>query len=124
MTELTEAVKRHGDFESDDEVRTATRAVLVALGKRIARGEAEDVADYLSGDPSEWILPGEGDGPTSLSVDEFVAYVAEEADSDQDHAWEYAEAVLGGLSDTIPEAEFRGITSQFPPEYDRLLVET
>jgi uncharacterized protein (DUF2267 family) len=124
MTELIEAVRRHADFDSEAEARTATRAVLAALGRRIARGEAEDVADHLAGDPADWILPVEADGPTSLSVDEFVAFVAEEADADQDDAWEYVEAVLGGLSDVLPEAEFRGITSQFPPEYDRLLVET
>ncbi|MFB6269853.1 MAG: DUF2267 domain-containing protein [Halobacterium sp.] len=124
MTELIEAVTRHGDIDSGEEARTATRAVLVALGKRIARGEAEDIAAHLSGDPADWVVQGDGDGPTSLSVDEFVAYVAEEADTDTDRAWEYVEAVLGGFSDVLTEAEFRGITSQFPPEYDRLLVET
>ncbi|GAA0285606.1 DUF2267 domain-containing protein [Halobacterium noricense] len=94
---------------------------------RIARGEAEDIADHLAGDPANWILRTEADGPTSLSVDEFVAFVAfvaEEANADEDDAWDYVEAVLGGLSDVLPEVEFRGITSQFPPEYDRLLVET
>lgn len=124
MTELIEAVRRHADFDSEAEARTATRAVLAALGRRIARGEDVDIADHLTGDPADWVVPAEAGGPTSLSVDEFVAFVAEEADTDKDDAWEYVEAVLGGLSDVLPEAEFRGITSQLPPEYDRLLVET
>lgn len=124
MTELIDAVRRHGDFDSEEQARTATRAALAALGRRIARGEAVDVATHLDGDPADWLLPPEGDGPKSLSVEEFVAFVADRADADEDDAWEYAEAVLGGLSDVVPDAEFRGVTTQFPPEYDRLLVET
>lgn len=123
MTELIDAVRRHGDFDSEDEARVATRAALAALGRRIARGEAVDVATRLGGDPADWLLPPEGDGPKSLSVEEFVAFVADRADADGDEAWEYAEAVLGGLSDVLPDAEFRDVTSQFPAEYDRLLVE-
>lgn len=123
MSALIEAIQRHGDIETDDEARTAARATLSALGKRIARGEAEDVADHLDGDPADWVVPSESDGPISLSVDEFVAWVADEAAVDEGRAWEHVEAVLGGLSDTLPESEFEGITSQFPPEYDRLLVE-
>lgn len=123
MSELIEAIQRHGDIETDDEARTAARATLPALGKRIASGEAEDVATHLEGDPADWVVPDESDGPVSLSVDEFVTWVAEEADVDDDRAWEYVEAVLGALADVLPKSEFQGITSQFPPEYDRLLVE-
>lgn len=123
MSERIEAIQRHGDLESDEEARTATRTAIAALGKRIARGEAEDIAAYLEGDPADWVVPEESDGPVSLPVDEFVAWVAEEADVDEDRGWEYVEAVLGALSDTLPESEFEATTSQFPPEYDRLLVE-
>lgn len=123
MSELIEAIQRHGDIESDEEARTAARATLQALGKRLARGEAEDIAAHLDGDPADWVVPEGSDGPVSLPVDEFVAWVADEADVDQDRGWEYVEAVLGALSDTLPEPEFEGITAQFPPEYDRLLVE-
>lgn len=128
MTAFIDAVRRHGDFESDDEAHTAAHATLTVLGKRIARGEAEDIATHLPDDLADAITPAdtEPDEPIQLSHDEFVADVAAEAhldDTETDRAYDYVEATLGALSDTLPDDEFTGITSQLPPSYDRLLVE-
>lgn len=121
MAPFIEVVRRHGEFDSDDEARRAARASLTALGERIAHGEAEDVAAHLSDEAADWVTT---DGPaTSLSAEEFVALVADRADADRDRAYDYVEATFGALSDRIPEAEFEGVVTQLPPSYDPLLVE-
>ncbi|WP_435095654.1 DUF2267 domain-containing protein [Halarchaeum sp. P4] len=126
MSAFIDALERHGDFETDDEARVAARATLTVLGKRIARGEAEDVADYLPDEFADAVVPDEPAEPVELSHEEFVAQVADVAslaETESDRAYDYVEATFGALADVLPDEEFEGITSQLPPGYDRLLVE-
>jgi uncharacterized protein (DUF2267 family) len=56
-----------------------------------------------------------------MSLDEFVARVAEREGVDPDEAREHARAVLTTLRESIPDREVFDIVAELPLEYDQLL---
>lgn len=116
-------VERYGEFESTERARDATQATLDVLGTRIARGEAESIAEHLPDQAGDWLIPHQEQEPRSLGVEEFVEYVASQTDVPTHEAWDDTEAVLAALIEQVPEKDARGIVTELPPEYGRLFAQ-
>jgi uncharacterized protein (DUF2267 family) len=104
--------------------RRATEAVLETLAERISAGEVDDLVARL---PRELHAPLKvGSGLSSgvarkMSLDEFVARVAEREGVPPADALEHTRAVLTALREAVGE-EFFDVTSQLPDEYARVLA--
>lgn len=114
------AVQKRAGLDSEPEALDVTRAVLTALGERLSRGEAEDLAVYLPSDVEDAIL--EDRLETDYSAEEFVERVAELGKWEEETAREYAEAVLTTLAEVAREEEIQRALDQLPSGYDDLLA--
>jgi uncharacterized protein (DUF2267 family) len=107
------------------EPHRVSEAVLETLAERIAGGEADDVAE---GVPRELRQPLErgrertGGKAQRMSLDEFVARIAEREDVTHEQALDHARAVFATLRETLTDKEFSGLLSELPRGYyDALL---
>lgn len=100
----------------------ATRATLHVLGQRLTRGEAKDVAAYLHGDASDWILDADHDDAGDFGTQEFLDRVADRAGVTDERARGYVEAVSGVLADVVPDRELERAAAQIPAEYGEILA--
>jgi uncharacterized protein (DUF2267 family) len=108
----------------EDTAWNATQAVLETLAERIAGGEVDDLIPHLPlqlHPPLKRGKEGSGGKATRMSLDEFVARVAEREGVDPDEAREHARAVLTTLRESIPDREVFDIVAELPLEYDQLL---
>lgn len=105
----------------DDNVETATAATLSVLGRRLSKGEAEDIAAYLHGDAAEWLIQADSTDPEDIAPDEFLTEVAATADVDTDEARAYVTAVSETLDDVVPDRELDRAMAQLPDSYTNFL---
>jgi uncharacterized protein (DUF2267 family) len=109
----------------EDAARRAAGAVLETLAERISGGQAEDVAPWLAGELRTAFERGarkHGERPLTLSLDEFLARVAEREGTGIDEAHEHSRAVFAALERALPQKELTDTLAQLPREYTRELV--
>jgi uncharacterized protein (DUF2267 family) len=121
--EFAESVARKANLNRSEAAR-ATRAVLETLGERISAGQARDLAAVL---PTQLRQPLERGNAASngvarpLSLDEFVARVAEREGVPAQQAREQARAVLATLRESVGGKEFQDTVAQLPRDYTAIL---
>jgi uncharacterized protein (DUF2267 family) len=107
-----------------DAARRATEAVLETLAVRISAGEVEDLMDELPADLLPALERGlaEKRDAVPMSLDEFVARVAQREGVSGDEAMQHARAVFTALRAVVSGKEFSDMASQLPEEYAPLLA--
>jgi uncharacterized protein (DUF2267 family) len=97
--------------------------VLETLAVRISEGEVEDLMQRLPVDLTPALEGGlaESRQATRMSLDEFLARVAEREGVDRDEAELHARAVFAALRDFVPGKEMYDVESELPREYAPLL---
>ncbi|HEV7584280.1 MAG TPA: DUF2267 domain-containing protein [Solirubrobacteraceae bacterium] len=117
-------VARHGAIEVPDAQR-AGEAVLETLAERVAGGEADDLAEQLPDDlrrPLERGKERSGGKAQKMSLDEFVARIAEREGVSYEQALEHARAVFATLRETLTDNEFSDLLSELPRGYQEALL--
>lgn len=111
-------VRERLGLDSDPEARDVAAAVLEGFGERLAKGEAEVLANFLPADLEDAIVVDEPAKEQDYGPVEFLDRVGDLASVDKETANEYARAVLRTLAEVVPEDELDRATDQLPPEYD------
>jgi uncharacterized protein (DUF2267 family) len=105
--------------------RAALEAVLEALAERVAGGEVDDLAAAL---PDELRQPLErgrartGGKAQRMSIDEFIARVAEREGVTDDAARDHVQAVFTTLREVIPDKEWSDLLAELPRAYAEVLT--
>jgi uncharacterized protein (DUF2267 family) len=105
--------------------RRALEAVLETLAERVAGGEVDDVAACL---PEELRPPLErgrrrtGGKAQKMSLDEFIARVAEREGVSTEDAFDHAQAVFTTLHEVIPDKEWSDLLAELPRRYAEALT--
>lgn len=115
---FTDAVEEASDLDGE-EATVAAEATLTTLGERLSQRKAEDVAVYLGGDASEWLVEPQ---TKDLPVDAFVDRVAARADVPPGRALEYVVEVTDVLGKVSLDHELDIAVDQLPDEYDEVLA--
>jgi uncharacterized protein (DUF2267 family) len=97
--------------------------VLEVLGYRITAGQVEDLERRVPAELATALERGKAQRRTArpLSLDTFIALIADREGVDRSQAAEHARAVLAVLREAIGEDEFHDTTAQLPGEYRVLL---
>jgi uncharacterized protein (DUF2267 family) len=101
-----------------DSAERAARATLEALGERIDRGEAQQVAEQLPPEVAPWVAttgPAQG-----FDVDEFLRRVADREGVGIQEAERQARAVFQVLRHVL-EKEFDDVVAELPKDFAPLL---
>jgi uncharacterized protein (DUF2267 family) len=115
--EFLDAVARRAGV-SPDQAATLTRAVLANLAQRISGGEAEDIANQLSGELGQHLRRSPGSGNAeAFTLGEFVRRVSERSGVDQTTATAGVQAVLTTIGEAVTGDEFKEMLSQLPKEF-------
>jgi uncharacterized protein (DUF2267 family) len=103
--------------------RRAVAAVLEILAVRISDGEVEDLMNELPADLLPALERGlaESREAVRMSLEEFLARVAEREGVEPEEAERHAQAIFAALRELVPEKEFHDVTSQLPAEYAPVL---
>jgi uncharacterized protein (DUF2267 family) len=101
----------------------AAEAVLEALAYRITAGQVEDLERRLPAELQSALERGKAERRPArpLSLDTFLALIADREGVDRGQAAEHARAVLAVLREAVGEDEFHDTTEQLPGEYQVLL---
>ncbi|MCW2997764.1 MAG: hypothetical protein JWN65_1313 [Solirubrobacterales bacterium] len=103
-----------------EDARLATEAVLEALGERIAKGEADDIARYLPVELRFPLLRGaeaHGGKARRMKLEEFLERIAAIEGVTVDQAREHTTGVFRALREALPLDEFLDLTAELPVEY-------
>ena len=116
--EFYERVADRAGIRPEDAPR-ATGAVLETLAERIAGGEVVDLIAQLPIELHPALRRGAARTRKAkrMSLDEFVARVAEREEIDPWQAREHVRAVFETLREAIDHREFLDVTAQLPAEY-------
>jgi uncharacterized protein (DUF2267 family) len=106
-----------------DRAWRAAEAVLEVLAYRITAGEVEDLERRLPAELQPALERGKAQRRPArpLSLETFLAMIAEREGVDRGQAAEHARAVLAVLREAIGDDEFHDVTAQLPGEYRVLL---
>ena len=97
----------------------AARAVTSVLGERIGADEARVHAAHLPPEVAAWLHTA--GGARSFDAEEFVRRVAEREGTDPDTAERHITAVLGAMSQALPEREYDHLVARLSKDYAPLL---
>jgi uncharacterized protein (DUF2267 family) len=97
----------------------ATRAVASVLGERIGADEAQVHAAHLPPEVAAWLHTS--GGARSFDAEEFARRVAEREGTDPDTAERHIIAVLGAVSQALPEREYDHLLARLSKDYAPLL---
>jgi uncharacterized protein (DUF2267 family) len=109
----------------DDRARAATAVVLETLAERIAGGEVDDLVSRLPVELHEPLKRGRartGDPATRMSLDKFLARVAEREGTNTFEAREHTRAVLATLREAVGDDEFFDVSAELPGDYAPVLA--
>jgi uncharacterized protein (DUF2267 family) len=107
-----------------DEAERATAAVLETLAERIAGGEVRDLISRLPARFHEPLEEGDersGGKAVPMSLEGFIARVAEREGVDEFRARDHARAVLATLHEQVGDDEWTDVTAELPREYDEVV---
>jgi uncharacterized protein (DUF2267 family) len=96
-----------------------TRAVASVLGERIGADEARVYAAHLPPEVAAWLHTA--GGARSFDSEEFVRRVAEREETNPDTAERHITAVLGAMSQGLPEREYDHLLARLSKDYAPLL---
>jgi uncharacterized protein (DUF2267 family) len=105
--------------------RRASEAVLETLAERIAGGQVEDLMVHLPSELHPPLLRGDAASKGAarpMSLEEFVARIAQREGVPPAQAQAHARAVFATLREAVGEKEMHDTQSQLPDEYDALLA--
>jgi uncharacterized protein (DUF2267 family) len=107
-----------------DQARRAVEAVLATLAERISDGEVEDLEAELPANLRPALERGlrESRAAKPMSVDEFLARVAEREGVAREEAEQHARAVFATLREFISGKEFSDMAAQLSRDYAPLLA--
>jgi uncharacterized protein (DUF2267 family) len=100
----------------------ATEAVLWTLAERLAGGEVDDLIEALPEELRPALERGKSRKAQRLSLDEFVARVAEREGVPTEEALEHAQAVFTTLREAVPDKEFSDVLAELPRGYYEALL--
>lgn len=120
-TAFIDIVQEEGGFESPSAAQEATEAVFRTFGERIAKGEAEDIADYVPQEFRGWLLDAEPESAEAFGLGEFIDRVAERGEISKERAREWSEAVFDAVAMQAPGRELARILVQLPTEYEMVM---
>ena len=106
-----------------ERARRAAEVVLEVLAYRITAGQVEDLERRLPAELQPALERGKAQRRPArpLSLDTFLALIADREGVDRGQAAEHARAVLDVLREVTGEEEFHDTTAQLPGEYRVLL---
>ena len=102
-----------------------SEAVLETLAERIAGGEADDIAEQLPQELRQTLERGKertGGKAQRMSLDEFIARIAEREGVSYEQALDHARAVFATLRETLTDKEFSDLLSELPRGYYDALI--
>lgn len=105
--------------------RRAAEAVLETLAERITGGQVDDLMIQLPGELHAPLLRGDAasnGAARPMSLEEFVARIAQREGVPPAQAQEHARAVFATLREAVGEKEMRDTESQLPDDYHALLA--
>jgi uncharacterized protein (DUF2267 family) len=107
-----------------DKARRAVDAVLVTLAERISDGEVADLEAELPRNLRPALERGlyESRAAKPMSLDEFVARVAERDGAGRDEAEQHVRAVFAMLRELLSDKEVADVMAQLSREYAPLLA--
>jgi uncharacterized protein (DUF2267 family) len=123
MSVVVELVEERTGLD-EDRARRALDAVLETLAERIAGGEVDDLVAQLPaelGDPLRRGSEASGGKAQRMSLQQFLARVAERERVSTEEAADHARAVFRALRELLPERELRDVMAELPRDYDVLL---
>jgi uncharacterized protein (DUF2267 family) len=103
----------------------AAEAVLETLAERIAGGEVDDIAETLPEslrEPLERGKENSGAKAQKMSLDDFIARIADREDVTWEDALEHARAVFATLREGLPGEEWSDLLDQLPRGYQEALL--
>jgi uncharacterized protein (DUF2267 family) len=103
----------------------AVQAVLETLAERITGGQVDDMAAALAPElrsPLERGISRSGGKAQRMSLDEFVARVAEREGATWEDSLEHARAVFATLREALPDKEWSDLLAQLPRGYQEALL--
>jgi uncharacterized protein (DUF2267 family) len=107
------------------EAHRVSETVLETLAERIAGGEADEIAEQLPEELRQTLERGKertGGKAQRMSLDEFIARIAEREGVSYEQALDHARAVFATLRETLTDREFSDLLSELPRGYyDALL---
>jgi uncharacterized protein (DUF2267 family) len=109
----------------EERARAATTAVLETLAERIAGGEVDDLVSRLPVELHEPLKRGRartGDRATRMSLEQFLARVAEREGVIPAEARVHTRAVLATLREAVGDDEFFDIQAELPGDYAAVLT--
>ncbi len=117
--EFLATVRERGGYSTNDQAEHVSRAVISALGKRIAGGEITDLASQL---PDEFAdtLQAQPQPGQSQSVNEFLEQVGERLSEDTETARQDTTTVLTTVASSIEGGQLNHLLSQLPSSYASL----
>jgi uncharacterized protein (DUF2267 family) len=101
---------------TQDEAVAATRATLSVLAKRLAGGEAGDLAAQLPEEVGRYLRQVEGPAER-FELEEFFERVSSQEGTDLPVAVHHARAVVSVLRDAATEGEIEDVLAQLPDDY-------
>ena len=119
--EFMKAVRERAGLDQD-QAEKAVRATLNTLAQRLAGGEAKDLASQLPQELKDTVLLTTGAGAGQpLTLDEFLATVADREGCPVEAARRHVAAVMETLRDAVTHEEFDEVMSQLDKEYRTLV---
>lgn len=103
----------------------AAEAVLETLAERIAGGEVDDIAEALPESLRGALERGKqnsGGKAQKMSLDEFVARIADREGITWEDALEHTRAVFATLREALPDKEWSDLLDELPRGYQEALL--
>lgn len=104
------------------EERDAAQATLEVLGERLTRDEAADLAAFLHGEATEWLVDYEDPAAGNFRPGEFVERVAARTGVPESRAETYVQEVSRTLALVVPDDELDRAAAQLPDEFGEILT--
>ena len=121
MFEFVGQVQSGAGLRSKEQAINATRATLETLAERLGADEARHLAAQLPQGIGQYL-----DGPEAVaerfSSDEFLQRVSAREGIDLPDSVDHARAVLGTVTQAVPEGEMRSVLRQLPAEFAPLFA--
>lgn len=112
-------VQDRARLATQDEAVAASRATLTVLAKRLAGGEADDLAAQLPEEVGRYLREVEGPAQR-FELNEFFERVSREEGTDLPVAVHHARAVISVLRDAASAGEIDDVLAQLPDDYQPL----
>ena len=112
-------VQDRARLATQDEAVAATRATLTVLAKRLAGGEADNLAAQLPEEIGRYLREVEGPAER-FGLNEFFERVSSHEGTALPVAVHHARAVVSVLRDAVSAGEIDDVLAQLPEDYEPL----